>query len=326
MRHEGSVRRVLFILACAGACWLFGARSVLAQQERDLKLFRPLVDVSVEGIAKSDFDEGDGQYGSGNFSLTANLPLGPARVRMVDGAMTGHQYLALASLSRTEPTIDFVDRNVTLYSGSLSFAALALNRRGNLYIGALGASAAEDDKTVHSPDPRFYGLGLATYNKSSILTFVYGGAASYQYGRPLALPLFGVLWSPKARWTFGTLVPVWLWATLEKNDHFKITYLFGVTGDRYRFANEGQFPSTATRTIPDTVYFRVTQPRLGVEFEYHSSRDIALVAQTGIIGQWNLAFAEGNNENFETRTVKPAGYLKLGARFTFGKSLFDKAP
>ena len=306
----------LAVLAC-------GAAPVLAQEDIDLRLFRPQIDLSGETFQDKPFDDMTGEkYGSDALSFAANIPLGKTHVRW-DRKYRASQFFAHVLASRSTPDITFLTgAQRQLYSGVLAASGVWLSRSNNLYVASAGGSFAEDDRTIHDAKWRSYALFLGTHKIREWITLVYGGAATYQFGRGLALPVIGMVWWINPKWTLIGTLPFSVAATYRIRDDLGLRLLLGFAGNRYRFANDGEFPGQ-----PETVYLSTLQSRLNAELEWKAGSAVSLYAQGGTARTLQFVFSDDANiggDKFIDDSTVPTGYLKVGARFTFGKSILDE--
>ncbi len=82
----------------------------------------------------------------------------------------------------------------------------------------------------------------------------------------------------------------------------------------------------STSGQPETVYLSIVQSRLTAEIDWKAGRDVSLYAQAGTVRTVRFVFSEDagiRSEKFVDDSTLPAGYLKVGARFRFGKSILD---
>ncbi len=313
--------RAVGVVVCLTVGCLGIALPASAQEDFDVRLFKPTITFSATGVPDRDFKDIDGDYGWRGLSVRANIPLGPAYVHP-QSSILGHQVLLTAGFGARSQTVSVIEHQPRLYDGVLAGSAILLSRNLNLYYVSLGATFAEDQDTIKHARARFFGVGLGTYRKSEKLWFVYGGAFTYVYDRGLALPLFGIIYRASPDWTVAGAVP-FFWRVTESFDpSLKLHYLLAASGQRYRFDNsEGTFPLEDS-----TVYERMREARLGVELEYRPARDVALLAQVGLAFARKLQFANLGEDAFFSQTVRPAPYVRLGVRFGIGKSVLDELP
>jgi hypothetical protein len=319
MTHRPRVARLVLVPLAVLAC---GAAGVFAQEDIDLRLFRPQVDLSGETFQDKPFDDMiSDEYGSDAVSFSANIPLGKTHVRW-DRKYRASQFFAHVQATRAAPEITFLTgAQHKLYSGVLAASGVWLSRSNNLYVASAGGSFAEDDRTIHDLQGRFYALFLGTHKIRESFTLVYGGAATYQFGRGLAIPVIGAVWWINPKWTLIGALPFSVAATYRIRDDLGLRLLLGFAGNRYRFANEGEFPGQ-----PETVYLSTLQSRLTGEIEWKAGSAVSLYAQAGTVRNLQFVFSEDagiDSDKFIDDSTQPAGYLKLGARFTFGKSILD---
>ena len=125
---------------------LGGAGSAHAQEDIDLRFFRPQVTVAGDTFQDKPFDKGSGEFGAGSLSLFANLPLGRTHVRW-DRKYRASQFFAHVAANSASPDITFLaGPQHRLYSGVLAASGVWLSRANNLYVASAGESFAEDDR------------------------------------------------------------------------------------------------------------------------------------------------------------------------------------
>ncbi len=292
-----------------------------AQEELRLELFRPRLEVTTEGVPESDFEDFAGDLRQRRFSFNLNVPLGRTSIHP-GGGILGHQFFAQVRLSSSPIELSLPPAEIerTLYSGAVRVAGLMASRNGHLYLVSLGASFAEDEETIDDIDPRFSAFFVGSYVKSEDLTWLYGGAVTFEYGERLVVPGFGLIWRFSPKWRLFTILPFTVRTTYTASEKTRVHLLMEVAGDRHRFDNAGLFPGQ-----PQTVFYRTVGVRLGAEWEHRPNRDHAFIVQGGVLGGRDLDFSADRDENdFLSTGIDPAGYLKLGWRFTFGKSILDE--
>jgi hypothetical protein len=297
----------------------------LAQVEDDieLKLFRPRLELGGDSFSDRAFEDGAGDYGSRSTRLDLSFPLSATHVRPQRSIMA-YQLLGRVHGSSESPDITFLADDHRLVTAGVSVAALFVGSDENLYVGSVGATVAEDDETISdSPKARPYAFGLGTRHLGSKVTLGYGGAYSYQYGRGYLLPIIGVIWKMSPRWTLTALPPFVVSAGFKANEHLTVRIRTAPAGNRYRFSNADQvdFPGE-----PDTLYLRVVQWRTTGEVEWKASRNFSVLAAIGSSRTLRFAISadeQGDAPLFEDET-KPAAYARVAARFTFGKTVLDE--
>ena len=313
---RGVVLGALLLTAAAAG------QEAVAQEDLELDLFRPRLEITGERVPQREFTDIPGDFFSQrSLDLKLNVPLGSTHFHP-GKAILGHQIFAQVQMKSSPTDISFLDRDLDLYSGAARVTGLMLSRTGNLYIASLGASFAEDDQTIDNLDPRFAGVGIGTYRKNEELTFIYGGIVSYAYGRRLTIPMFGLVWRYRPKWSLFTVVPFVVKTTYRRSDKLSLNFNLAVSGDRHRFANEGDFPGE-----PETIFLRVVQSRLGAELEYRPNRDHAFLGEVGVLSNRRLEFSRTSeiDDTILEADIEPSGYLRLAWRYSFGKSLLDKA-
>lgn len=314
---------VLLVLGAAGS----GAN---AQDPDVFDLFKPQLRVALESSGERDLREIDGDSGLvggsetfrwGAASLNFNIPLGGTRLHP-GGRLLGHQIFAHAFSSGARARMSFLpDPDLDLYSGGLGFTALMLTTKKRLVAASLFATVAEEEETLDDPDIRYTGLGLGSFSTKSAL-WIYGGAFTYQLGRPLLLPVFGGWGRVSPDWSLGGLVPFLFLARYQPAPRWNLDLFLKIQGNRFGYENGDDsggrdFPGRET-----DLRLRIVQGRAGASFGWIFSGNFTLVGEAGILLGRRLVFAEGDDSFLEAR-ADPAGYVRVLLRLAFGESLLD---
>lgn len=309
---------------------LCGGAFCQTEEDLELKLFRPRLEIAADSFPSREFeDAGDGEFGNDTVRLNVNIPLGTTHVRPQKRVLA-YQFLALANFSSGSPDIrlispSFQGQDHRLYTGVLAFGAVMLGRSKNLFAVAAGTSVAEDQDTLDSPSGRFWGAGIATHRFGEKSTLIYGGLFAHTFGRGILLPIIGGSWRLNPKWTLTALAPFNVAARFAATDRIAVRIRTGPAGNRFRFSNENQSEFGAPGSQPEIVYLRIVQWRTTGEIEWKVSDDVALLAQAGWTRTTRFEFADnsrGEDAFFDDKTGQ-APYVKVAARFLFGKTILD---
>jgi hypothetical protein len=304
---------------------LGGAAYCQTEDDFELKLFRPRLDISADGFPSRSFEDDSGEYGSHSGRLSVNVPLGSTHLRPQGTRVLAYQFMAQAALTQASPDINLTPaiEDHRLYTGALSFTSLVLGRSKNLYLFSVGGSAAEDQDTKRSPSGRFYGAGVGTHRFSGGSTLIYGGVFAYTFGRGLPLPIIGGMWHLSPKWSLIALAPFNVAGNYAASRKVTVRVRTGPSGNNYRFSNENQSDFAGE---PDTVYFHVVQWRTTGEIEWKVSDDVALLVQAGTARTVRFEFADNarGTDPFIDEKTGSAPYFKIAARFLFGKSILEQ--
>lgn len=293
-----------------------------AEEDLVLDIFRSRVEIGVDGFPNRPFKEDPqpgptiGEYGSRSAFVNANIPLGGVHVS--SGRVLASQWFLGASYQYSSPDVTFLSNDRTLMNGGLYASALWLSKGHELYIASFGATFAEDDKTINNVQPRFFGTFLGTHRFTPKTTLLYGGSFSYVFGRGLPLPILGARWRLSDKWTLTGMLPFVIDARYRARDDIAIRIRLSPQGNQYRFSNQGEFPGQ-----DDTLRLRINQPRLIGELEWKATRGFALIVQGGVTRARKFSILDTDNNDILAGTTASAGYARVAARFTFGKSLLD---
>lgn len=214
------------------------------------------------------------------------------------------------------PEIDLLDRDSRFYRLSAGVTGLYVSPGLNLYALYVGASIAEESETIDSPSLRPLAAGLGTYRFGSSFALIYGGAFTYVFGRPLALPLAGLLWKPRRDLNVAVLAPVAAVATYRLTPEIRLGATLSVTGDRFRVSNQGLFAGA-----PETVDMSVAGGKLAATAAYKFTRDLQLKLELGVLGPRKIRFSDGGDTLAES-PVEPGGFARTELVYAFGDAPF----
>ncbi len=315
------MRALRWSLVTIATLTVMGGRAFCQSEEDiELNLFRPRLEISADTFPNRSFETTNGEYGSHSGRLNVNIPLGSTHLRPQKGILA-YQFMAQANFSGASPDITFLSQDHRLYTGALAFTSVMLSRSKNLYVASVGATAAEDEETIGSPTGRFFGAGLVAHRLGKKTTLIYGGAFTYVFGRGLPLPIIGAIWRLNPKWNLTAMAPFNFVAHYRATDKVSMRIRTGAAGNRFRFSNQGDFPGE-----PETLYLHVSQWRTTGEVEWRMSDDVALLAQAGTTRTTRFdlsADARGSDPFIEDKTGS-APYARVAARFWFGKTVLEQ--
>jgi len=319
------MRATKWIVPALTATVLLGGTAFCqSEEEFELNLFRPRLEISADTYPSRSFQDDTGEYGSHSGRIGVTLPLGSTHLRP-NRSILAWQFLAQANLTEASPVITLTPpiEDHRLYTGSLSLTSLMLGRSKNLYVVSLGATAAEDQDTLKSPSDRFYGAGLATHRFGGKSTLIYGGAFAYTFGRGLVLPIIGGMWRLNPKWSLTAMAPFNVAANYKATDRVALRFRIGAAGNRFRLSNDNQSEFAGQ---PETVYLRIVQWRTTGEIEWKVSDAVSLVAQAGTARTLRFEIADNSRgaDPFIDEKGTSAPYLRVAARFQFGKSILEQ--
>lgn len=311
--------------AWAAAVLCVSVVSVARAQEETivLDLFRSRVDVGVDRVPDRSFEDGiadnpvPGGFASSTVSLSTILPLGGVHVRP-DAKRVASQLFAGVMLQRSSTDILALPR-YTLYQGLVSVSNVWLSRGHELYFASAGASFAEDQETIGSLEPRFFGLFVGTHHLGADTSLLYGGSFTYVFGRALPLPIIGVRWKIDSEWTLTGMVPFVVDARYQARKNLVVGIRLAPRGNQYRCSNEGRFPGQ-----DDIVYLSLVEGRLFGEVEWKSTSNISLLARVGVSRVRRLAFEDRDRNEFFNAGTQTGGFAQIALRATFGKTILDE--
>src|SRR5436309_8324578 len=104
-----------------------GAAFCQSEEDIELNLFRPRLEIGADSFPSRSFDTRNGEYGSDSAWMNVNIPLGSTHIRP-GGRVLGYQFMAGARLSGASPDITGfnVNRDHKLYTGGLNLTSLTL--------------------------------------------------------------------------------------------------------------------------------------------------------------------------------------------------------
>lgn len=315
----------------AAATLLLAGISLVTAEEGDVfEIFKPQLNLSYESSGEKEFKEDvDANISASeslrwrSLGLNLNVPLGGTHMHP-GGRLLGHQFFAHAFSSGSRADISFLSESSTdLFSGGVGFTALLLSSGRKIYAASIFASVAEEEESLGDPDVRYSGLGIGSFATKKAL-WIYGGALTYNLGRPLAIPVFGGWGRLSTSWSIGGIVPFLLQAKYQRSEEWSLSLLLKIQGNQYGYRNEAddQGPKEFPGRDRD-LRLRLVQTRLGAAFTWTFSGHLALVGEAGSIFGRRVVFAEGS-DNFLDADAKPTGYARAMVRLSFGESLLDQ--
>jgi polyhydroxybutyrate depolymerase len=214
------------------------------------------------------------------------------------------------------PEIDALDRDTRFYRLSAGLTGIYVSPGLNLFALYAGAAIAEESETIDSPEVRPLVAGLGTYRFGSRFALLYGGAFTYVFGRPLALPLAGVLYRPRRDVNLALLAPVAAVASYRATPKLTFGALLSATGDRYRISNQGMFAGA-----PDTIDMSVAGAKLSATAGYRLARGLQLRLEAGVLGPRRIRFTDSGDTLAES-PIEPGGFARTELVYAFGDAPF----
>ena len=278
----------------------------------DLPFDRSQISLSFRGTAPGTFDTG-GAYRDGSLAASGAISL-YSRLRVRQDAITGFRLMAQFRIEGERVTSDMFMSDQQVTKGALGITFAYLSSGLNLYAVYAGAAIAESTDTLKSPTLMPTALGIGTYRQNKSLTWIYGGGFGYALGRPWLLPAGGVSWAISKSWRVTTILPIFVELRYNISRKLATHLLVSVSGDRFNFANQGEFAGAA-----ETLQLQLGQGKLGLGVAYSWSRSWTIRGELGVVGPRKLTIADGDTM-VTTANGKGAGYLSTSVTYAFGSS------
>jgi polyhydroxybutyrate depolymerase len=271
---------------------------------------RSTIQASISATPQREAPDIGGDWGGRGVSASGSLSL-YSKASMKQGKLRLLRFQLNARAELTSAHIPMVDEDRQIVRATLGGTALYLSPGLNLYGLFVGANVAQERSTLESPDVRPVALGFGTYRFNSSWVLLYGAGFAYTFGRPLGLPLLGVVWKPTERTRILVLAPVAAVSTFQATDNLNLGLIIGVAGDQYTLDGDGLVPEK------ETVVMRVASGKIGVTAAYRLSGDMRLKGEVGVLGPRKLSLRDGTDELMSS-PVEPSGYGRISLSYSFG--------
>ena len=279
----------------------------------DLPFDRSQLTLSLRGTTPGKLDDGGG-YRDGAIAIGGAISL-YSRLAMEQGRPTSAlRVMAQFRIEGERVTSDLFATDPQIVKASLGVSAVYVAPSLNLYALYAGAAIAETRATLPSPSPMPTVIGLGSYRQSEQLTWIYGGGFGYAAGRGWLLPAAGVMWTMGEGWTLTTILPIFVDVRHAFTEHLSAHVIASVSGDRFSFANDGQFAGAG-----DTLLLRLGQGKLGAGVSYRFGDHWSVRGEVGVVGPRRLTIVD-DDTTLTTSTGKGAGYLSTGVTYAFGNA------
>lgn len=219
------------------------------------------------------------------------------------------QVSAHGSFTTGSKDIEFLDGQRNFYGGSAGIGGLFYNGRSNIIQADANMGISADGQTLQNHDaiPRFSGSFIVHHTSSPTLSFQYGAAFTYLYGRPMLLPVLGIRKKfSGSSWSVSAILPLNLQVTDRLNKEMGLSFFARPSGDRFQLLNQGYFGSTTS-----SIYMGLRQFEAGSSFYYRLSREFSFDAEAGLLSGGTMKFTNTS----DTRTTLYATGIKSGAQF-----------
>ncbi len=247
MRHRSRIPRLAIFLA------LLSAPAVGKAQPLDLLDLRSeyLPPTALDGdrpMGSAPWSDGDDVQVS-TYSVALNLPLTLSDSTVLAPGI-GYR-LDKLSFSHESPT----ERELDLHAFELPITLIHLLSSDWMLLFQGKPGLAGDLTSVQSRALRMQGLGLVSHQLSDKLVVGGGGAAMFEFGSFLPLPVLYAQWEPTKQVTVEALLPLQAEAKLGLGDRFEVGFRADVDGSSYAISDSairGSWPCKAEADDPST--------------------------------------------------------------------------
>ena len=299
-------------------CLLFLAVSYNGIAQR-MDLTGGSIGVSYTQSPSQSFKDTTGGFGYHALGANINIPLFGNRHKMIENAWKGgkprfYQVSGHAGFESLRSTIGFINGTRTIYQASAGLGGLFYNGKKNIILTDLSVGIASDGLAVQSHDARyrFSGSFIVNHLHSPSVTYQYGIALNYAYGRPLPLPVLGIRKKFAKTWSFSAILPVIVQFTDKLNKEMNLSFLLRPAGNRFQLQNQNNF-----NTVSPAVYMQLRQFELGLSWQYRFVPQFSFGAEAGLLAGGKLKFTEvGDLKTILYQTgMKPGATFRLSLRY-----------
>lgn len=257
------------------------------------------------------FKNAAGGYGYHTTGINTKLRLFG---KHVTGATGFYDVFLQGNLQATTASFGFLKNDREFLGGSLGVGMAMFNGHKNFYLVDFSAGASAEKTIIDRGDTRYRmsGAFIVNHLHSTTTIYQYGLALTYAYGRPLVLPVIGIRTKLSTNWTFSTILPVEASFTDKLSNKLRLAFSIRPSGNRFQFANEGNFTSPSK-----DVFLQLREFLVGAALHYTSGHDFTFSAETGLLVGGSLKFAEQDDTKSTVYEmgVKPGALFRLSARY-----------
>lgn len=194
-------------------------------------------------------------------------------------------------------------------SGSVGYTHV-LNPRW-IVTGRVGAGSYVADTSLLSDGWAVSAMGMAIYNHSPSLTYVFGLGYNSSLEDLRVLPVFGLNWRPAPKWSVAVGVP-----RTAVSYHFTKNFALGVAlsgaGGAYYVKND-PLPGAAPRSLADT-RLQQRELRLGVDASWKINQSVRVSAAVGQVLYRKFKYVD---RDFELKADNRVPFVSLAGVVSF---------
>ena len=270
--------------------------------------------IGFSALPERSLKDTSGGLKSRSMNIHLSLPLFGNRGKVsAHSSKDGHphffQVSAHGSFTSGSKDIEFLDGQSNFYGGSAGLSGLFYNGKSNIIQADANMGISADGQSLQNHDviPRFSGSFIVQHTSSPTLSFQYGAAFTYLYGRPMLLPVLGIRKKfSGSSWSVSAILPLSLQFTDRLNNKMGLSFFARPSGDRFQILNQGYFGSTTS-----SIYMGLRQFEVGSSFYYRLSREFSFDAEAGLLSGGRMKFTNAS----DTRTTLYETGVKSGSQF-----------
>ena len=247
MRHRTRLSGLFTLLSLLSAPAVAGAQPLDLLELRSEYLPPTALDGDRPMGSAPWTDAEDVQVSTYSVALNLPLPLGDSTV-LAPGI--GYR-LDKLSFSHESPA----ERELDLHAFELPLTLIHLLSSDWMLLFQAKPGFASDLGSIQSRALRMQGLGLVSHQLSDELVLGGGGAALFEFGSFLPLPVLYANWEPTKQVTVEALLPLQVEAKLGLGDRFEVGFRADVDGSSYSISDSairGSWPCKAEADDPST--------------------------------------------------------------------------
>ena len=185
------------------------------------------------------------------------------------------------------------------FGGSLSYTHI-VNPKW-IIISRVGASSHVTDEGLLSEGWAANAMGMAIYNRSQTLTYIFGAAYLSNMGDLRLLPLFGLNWRPAPKWSIALGLPKTA-VTFHLNKSLSLGLGFSGSGGAY-YVKKDPLPGAAPRSLADS-WLQQRDVRLGFEANWKINQTFRISGTVGQVLYRRFKYADRDFE-LKSKNITP---------------------
>jgi hypothetical protein len=292
---------VLFVFNCISAY----------SQNTNIPSF--LIKTNYKSIAKADFNDTLGKYGSKELGIGLNIPVYTHLFKKAENKTGFYNISILNNNSFIFPDIDCLGNTNTLLNLSLGLKGIYYTGNKSLWLTRISLNFFEDKYSISNPHPRFSGTFIYDRLVNRDFSYHFGIANRYSFGLLTVLPSAGFKYSLFTKWKLILSLPYFANIQYKINPKLLLSSKIYSSGSISYFTNKSMLFGQTQQIL----MFRKKATTFSLDILYKINPTISLKGSIGNEGNRKILFSDLKSEinkepvNYFVSGIKPTYFLNF---------------